>query len=154
MATVTSSFLPIDQPLRRRVPRPSPTAPNRWRNRQEPQLQSHKRCSKYDQATGRSIRVSRLDDNRIVRQRRSRSSYLAWGFDDVDNRRLAADPSFALPSDFSRCKPRLERQDLVIRQLRAAGAKDRPDRLLTLVHRASIPIKRSVEQPVRGAGRR
>ncbi|KAK6953115.1 hypothetical protein Daesc_005415 [Daldinia eschscholtzii] len=111
MATVTSSFLPIDQPLRRRVPRPSPTAPNRWRNRQEPQLQSHKRCSKYDQATGRSIRVSRLHDNRIVRQRRSRSSYLAWGFDDEDNRRLAADPSFALPSDFSRCKPRLERQE-------------------------------------------
>ncbi|KAI8960316.1 hypothetical protein F5Y11DRAFT_330229 [Daldinia sp. FL1419] len=108
MATVAPSFLPTNQPLRRRASRPSPS-PVRWRSRQEPQ-QSSKRGFKHDQSS-RPIRAGRLHDNRIVRQRRSRSSYLAWGFEDEDNRRLAADPTFALPSDFGRSKPRLERQE-------------------------------------------
>ncbi|KAF3059866.1 hypothetical protein GL218_04653 [Daldinia childiae] len=107
MATVASSLLPPDQPFRRRVPRLS-SAAIRWRSRQEPQ--SFKRAFKYDQVN-RSIRVSRLHDNRIIRQRRPRPSYPAWGFDDEDSRRLAADPNFALPSDCSRSKPRLERQE-------------------------------------------
>ncbi|KAI0122504.1 hypothetical protein F4814DRAFT_408973 [Daldinia grandis] len=107
MATVASSLLSTDQPSRRRVPRLNP-APIRWRSRQE--SQSFKRAFKYDQVN-RSIRVGRVHDNRIIRHRRPRSSYLAWGFDDEDSRRLAADPNFTLPSDCSRSKPRLERQE-------------------------------------------
>ncbi|KAI1803499.1 hypothetical protein F4811DRAFT_327960 [Daldinia bambusicola] len=108
MAALSSSLFPPDQLFRQHAPHPSP-APIRWRNLQEPQ-QSYKRSSKHDPVS-RSIRVSRLHGNRIVRQRRSRSSCLAWGFDDEDNRRLAADPNVKLPSDFGRCKPRLERQE-------------------------------------------
>ncbi|KAI1469277.1 uncharacterized protein F4812DRAFT_422588 [Daldinia caldariorum] len=108
MAALSSSLFPPDQPFRRHAPRPCPE-PIRWRSRQELQ-QSYKRSSRHDQVS-RSIRVHRFHGSRVVRQRRPRSSYLAWGFDDEDNRRLAADPNVKLPSDFSRFKPRLERQE-------------------------------------------
>ncbi|KAI2626783.1 hypothetical protein GGR54DRAFT_637343 [Hypoxylon sp. NC1633] len=58
----------------------------------------------------RPMRVTRIQVDRIVRQRELHPP--SWGqlTDTEDGRRLAADPSIILPGDSGRCKPRLERQ--------------------------------------------
>ncbi|KAI1103756.1 hypothetical protein F4804DRAFT_332933 [Jackrogersella minutella] len=104
----TVSFLPAPQHFQRHLPGLGPTFP---KQRDLPgQDASHQQAFRSGRVS-RATRISKTHVNRIVRQRKPRSSYPAWGNDDEDGRRLAADPTVVLPSDRRPKKPRLERQE-------------------------------------------
>ncbi|KAI2623947.1 hypothetical protein GGS26DRAFT_214965 [Hypomontagnella submonticulosa] len=100
--------LPALQQLQHLAPAISPAALKR-RSHLGPQ-DSHWQPSKHDRLS-QLARIHRSHLNRVVRYRKFRTSQPRWVSDDDDGRDIAADPSVVLPSDYSRSKPKLERQE-------------------------------------------
>ncbi|KAI6087564.1 hypothetical protein F4821DRAFT_105442 [Hypoxylon rubiginosum] len=90
-----------DDPL----PANLPSSAVRYRERE-----SRKQASRLGRV-GRPTRISKLPGSRTTQSRKSYAPHPRWGPDREDGRQLAADPNLLLPSDRSRSKPRLERQE-------------------------------------------